>query len=201
MNTNTLFISTVSSGFCLFCIVPKAGYQWNMLPAPSFFSCFTSETTTEKRGNPLREASRPKQSLVGADCHVPKVTSWPNSTSHSFLGGGARRRAGEPLYSADQHGAMQTLCSFSLIPQPSSPQPHLLNWSTLHIYSAGFSHKQHSPKVHLFAKMHVIYLNLELILIDYKSFGCFLLGQGYIQPVIIFWFQIIKKRKSILGVK
>lgn len=36
--------------------------------------------------------------LVGADCHVPKVTSWPSTPSHSFLGAD-KPWAGEPLYS------------------------------------------------------------------------------------------------------
>lgn len=49
--------------------------KWNMLPAPSFLCCSTSETRTGKRADLLREACQPKQSLVGADCHVPKVTS------------------------------------------------------------------------------------------------------------------------------
>lgn len=40
-------------------------------------------------GNHYRKAS-----LVGADCHVPKATSWPNSTSHTFLGGGPGARQG-----------------------------------------------------------------------------------------------------------
>lgn len=100
MNTNTYssVLLAVDSAFSVLdpwpavrCMFKK---KWNMLPAPSFSSCSTSETRTEKRGDLLREVSRPKQSLVGADYHVPKVTSWPNSTSHSFLGGGASRQQG-----------------------------------------------------------------------------------------------------------
>lgn len=45
-----------------------------------------------------------------------------------------------------------TVCSYSLIPQLSGPQPHLLNWSTLHISSAGFSKKQYFSGQQLGAK-------------------------------------------------
>ncbi|KAK5600593.1 hypothetical protein CRENBAI_010399 [Crenichthys baileyi] len=72
-----------------------------MLPSLSFLSSSTSETCTGNKG-------QPKQCLVGADCHVPKVTSRPNSKSHIFLGGMASHHTGEPLYSVDQNCAMQT---------------------------------------------------------------------------------------------
>lgn len=141
---------------CLFCVGPVTGLydvgfqKWNMLPAASFLCCSTSETRTEKTGNPLREASRPKQSLVGADCHVPKVTSWPNSTSHSFLGAG--QAAWQGSLSTVQTSTVPCIhCVFVQSNRSflTLSEPHLLNWSTLHVSSAGFLKKQHNSTLHL----------------------------------------------------
>lgn len=97
----------------------------------TFLPGFTLETSTGKMVDPTQRTRWPKQGLVGADCHVPKVTSWPYSTSHSFLGGGASHQAQEPLYSVHQHGVNQTLCLCSV-------RSHSL-MTLSHIFSTGYT--------------------------------------------------------------
>lgn len=76
------------------------------------------EQKTQRR--PAHTRVEPKQSLVGADCHVPKVTSWPNSTSHSFLGGGARPPGrGASLQCRPAWCHADTVCLSCLLQQPS----------------------------------------------------------------------------------
>lgn len=87
-----------------------------------------------------RSASEPKQlNLVGADCHVPKVTSCPNCTSHSFLGAGPSRGSRgaslqcRPAWSSQRHHAGRhsvLLCLSLVLQNPSALQPHLLNYRT-----------------------------------------------------------------------
>lgn len=140
-----IFIRTVSSGFCLFCVGPMASFQmqvclWNILPALSFLSCSTSETRTEKRSNPLREVSWTQtepgwgwlsctQGNVMTKQHIPQFSGGRCKPS----GRGASLQCSPAQCHAD------TVHSSSLTPQPSGPQPHLLNWSTLHLCSAGVS--------------------------------------------------------------
>lgn len=66
--------------------------------------------------------------LVGADCHVPKVTSCPSTPSHSFLGAD-KPWAGEPLYSVVFPTHHET-CRQSTYTIPAclalSRMPHLL---------------------------------------------------------------------------
>lgn len=82
-----------------------------------------------KEEPPTQSGSRPEQSLVGADCHVPKVTSWPKKHIPQFSGGrgkppgrGASLQCGPARCHADTVFLHSNPAAFSHI--FSTGQPH-----------------------------------------------------------------------------
>lgn len=133
-----------------------------MSPAQSLLPCSTSETRKEKRGDPHREASRTQtepgwgrlsctQGNVMTKQHIPQFSGGRGKPP----GKGASPQCRPALCHAD------TVCSSILIPQPSGPQPHPLNWSTQHNCS---SYKQHYARLHHVAKTSDIYINVNQLI-------------------------------------
>lgn len=171
------FISTVSSGFCLLCVGPMTSYKMQVLKVEHVTS--SERLTLFHLRNQYRKEGRPAQRSESTQ--TEPGWGWLSCTQGNVMtkqhipqfSGGRDKPPGRgaSLQCRPARCHSDTVCSSSLIPQFAGPQPHLLNWSTLHIPSFGCSKDNcyYYSRLHLAAKMHDIYSYLLVTIMFYAQ--------------------------------